>query len=315
VAGRRWSKFAVATLALVAVLLTTAPTASAAEEPETRPFDSFVLKGSNGYRIFVFGIFHAGYEESGEAAIFVTRKGRAAIYVAPALVTDAEFKADLGSLGEIDVIFRSSGKKGVAHPSCAPKQRITYDKGAYVGTIEFRGEEGYTQVSTDRARFVYGPFASLGCSYSITGEVFGSDLPGVRLKARTRVGHGNLVLQANQDHPGARVRVNATISEKRGRIQISRGVEQTFPAPALEFAPDLRFAALRPGAPFSGVGTFRRGAKRANRWSGTLSVDFPGRSNVSLTGSSFHVNLRHSRLVKETRSPERRSRSKFPKAP
>jgi hypothetical protein len=312
VVGRRWSKFAVATLALAAALLAAAPAASAAEEPETRPFDAFALQGSNGYRIFVFGIFHSGYGESGEVGILVRRKGSAAFYVAPALVTDAEFKADLGFLGEIDVVFRSSGKKGVAHPDCAPKQRIVYDKGTYVGTIEFRGEEGYTQVDTDRARFLYGSLASIGCSYSITSEVFGRDLPGIRLKARSRIGAGNLAMQANQGHPGARVRVTATISEKRGRIRISRGVEQTYPARALEFAPDLRFAALRPDAPFSGTGTFRRGAKQANRWSGNLSVDFPGRANVSLTGTRFHASLRHSRLVKETRSPERRSRPRSP---
>jgi hypothetical protein len=45
--------------------------------------------------------------------------------------------------------------------------------------------------------------------------------------------------------------------------------------------------------PFSGSGRFNRVAKRANRWSGDLTVDLPGRAGVELTGSGDRAKLAH----------------------
>jgi hypothetical protein len=256
------------------------------------------LKGTNGYRLAVLGFFEEGYGESSEVIVLVGRKGQGAIYQAPGVVTEEKVEADLGSLGEIDVAFRPSGKIGVTHPSCDPNYRLTYEKGVYVGTIEFRGEEGYTRVSTKRARFWF-PLADFGCPGSVTGEAFGRDLPGARLRARTRFESSRLVLQANQNRPGQRVRVEAGLTERRGEIEISREAGAIYPADSFRFAPNLRTAVLAPPAPFSGTGLFRRGAKPAGRWTGTLRVDFPGRSGVSLTGSRFASSLMRSRIFEE----------------
>ena len=311
--GTRWTKFTVATLALAAMLLLAAPVASAEhEETKANGIDSFFLKGSNGYRIFVYAVFNPGYGESSEVFIIATRKERGAFYAAPAVVTHTKVEADLGQLGEIDVTFRPSGKRGVVRPSCDPEERFSYDKGTYVGTIEFRGEEGYTRVSADRARFSYGPFRNIGCSYSTTGELFGPNLPGARLRAWTEIGTTNLELQVNQNRPGKRVRVQAEVEEKQGRISINRVVAFTYSATSFHFAPDLGTAVLDPPAPFSGTGFFRREAKPAARWTGNLSVDFPGRPNVSLTGDRFRTSLRHARHFKETRSPSRPNLSAWP---
>jgi hypothetical protein len=303
------------TLALAAVLLALAPVASADHEEKVNGFDFFTLKGSNGYRILVFAFFRPGYGESSDVLVIAGRKGRAVSYSAPAVVTDKKIEADLGALGEIDVTLRLSGKEGVVNPDCAPKHDVTYEKGTYVGTIDFRGEEGYTQVSADRARFSYGPLRNIGCSYSATGELFGHGLPGARLRARVKTRSGNVVLQANQNRPGRRVRVKAAIGEERGRISVTREVTFTAPADSFRFAPDLRTAFLDPPAPFSGTGVFRREAKPAGRWTGNLRVDFPGRSGVSLAGDRFLVNLRHSRLMKETRYPSRPNLSAWPLGP
>lgn len=308
-AGRRWIKFAVAPLVLAVALVTAAPAMSAEEDSK---FDAFALQGSNGYRILVYAVFEPGFGESSQVAVIAGRKGRGAYYSAPAVVTDKKIEADLGALGEIDVTLRLSGKKGVVHPICAPKARVPYDKGTYVGTIEFRGEEGYTQVSTDRARFSYGPFANIGCPYSSTGELIGPRLPGALLWAYTEFEQGRVALRANKNGPGKRVRVEAEIAEKKGRVSILREITSTYPADSFAFAPDLRTATLNPPAPFSGTGLFRRAAKPSARWSGNLSVDFPGRSNVSLTGARFGVGLRHARHFKETRSPSRPNLLAFP---
>jgi hypothetical protein len=312
VVGKSWPKFIIATLALAAALLAAAPVASAEEDSK---LDAFTLKGSNGYRIFVFAVFEPGFGKSSEVFIIASRKGRAVSYLAPGVVTDKKVEADLGPLGEIDVTLRLSGKKGVIRPECAPKQRISYDKGTYVGTIELQGEEGYTRVSTDRARFSYGPLRNIGCSYSAIGELSGPHLPGAGLWAWTKIGSTNLRLQANQNRPGKRVRIEAAIGEKQGPISISREVILTAPGDSFHFAPDLRTSVLHPPAPFSGTGFFRRHAKPAGRWTGNLEVDFPGRSNVSLTGDRFRTILRRARLIEETRSPSRPNLLALPPKP
>jgi hypothetical protein len=299
----------VAALALAAALLAAAPSAGAKRVP--RVIDAFLLKGTNGYRLAVLGFFQPGYGESSEVIVAVGRKGQSALYRAPGVVTKEKVEADLGSLGEIDVAFRPSGKIGVAHPSCDPKYRMTYEKGTYVGTIEFRGEEGYTQVSAERARFWF-PLADFGCPSSATGEAFGGDLPGARLRARTRFESGRLVLQANQNRPGQRVRVQAELTERRGEIEISREAGAVYPADSFQFAPDLRTALLAPPAPFSGTGLFRREARPAGRWTGNLRVDFPGRPDVPLVGSRFGASLRHARLNKETFTSSRPNLSAWP---
>lgn len=307
--GRRWSKFAVVALAWAAALLAAVPGAGAERVP--RVIDAFLLKGTNGYRLAVLGFFEPGYGESSKVLVLAGRKGQGAVYQFPGVATETQLKADLGPLGEIDVAFRPSGKIGVTHPSCDPKYRLTYEKGTYVGTIEFRGEEGYTRVSTKRARFWF-PLADFGCPGSVTGEAFGRDLPGARLRARTRLESGRLVLQANQNRPGQRVRVEATLTERRGEVEISREAGAIYPADSFRFAPDLRTAAVSPPAPFSGTGLFRRAAKPAARWTGNLRVDFPGRSGVPLTGSRFASSLRHARLFEEASYSSRPNLSAWP---
>lgn len=301
----------VATLVLALALLFGAPAAAAEQESKANGFDAFFLKGSNGYRIFVFALFRPGYGESSDVLVTVSREGQGASYFAPGVVTDKKVEADLGELGEIDVTFRPSGERGMVSRACAPS-KVPYEKGTYVGTIEFRGEEGYTQVSAERARFSPFVLAGIGCPYTVTDEVFGRDLPGARLLARAKLGQRQLEVRAHQNRPGRRVRIQAALEERRGRISIGRLVTFAAPANAFHFAPDLRTAALDPPAPFSGTGFFRRDAKPAGRWTGNLSVDFPGRSDVPLTGERFHVNLRHSRLVEETISPSRLNLSAWP---
>lgn len=297
--GVLWGKIGwVAALAsaVVAVGLAPAP-ARAAGEPDTGGYGSFTLEVSNGYRMVVIAGSGAGYR-NGEILIWLMRSGRAALYFAPATVTDTRIDAELGELGRISVEFQPSGLKGKLRSPCDPSDRVIYDRGSYVGAIEFRGEEGYAKASVTSVPFSIRPLIAFACGSSGTGEQFGAGIRGARLVAWTRTRQGRVRLQANQNRPGARVHVEASIEERRGDIRIAREVRLVSPGAGLEFAPDLRFAALRPIAPFSGTGTFRRGAKEANRWTGTLAVDFPGRSNVSLAGDRFHVSLIHALRTK-----------------
>jgi hypothetical protein len=306
--GRRT---AILVAALVTAFLGLGGVARAMGEPDSGAFNEFKLEGSNGYSILVWGYSEKGYRHGG-LLLLVSRGGRRVMYQAPAHVTDTRVDADLGNLGEIDVTFQPSGKVGVAHPSCEPKSADKYDEGTYVGKIAFHGEEGYTAVEAERAAFTYRPVIDIGCPYSATTTVFGSDLPGAELEATAREDGGVVGVQVNQDHPGARVTLGAGIVERRGKVRITRGIETAYGAGAFHFAPDLSSASFTPPAPFSGSARYRAQAKTANRWIGNLTVDFPGHSNVTLTGAKFRTHLRHAKLIKETFYSERRGRLNFP---
>lgn len=295
--GRHWRKIVVVALAMAAALVVSAPAASGAGEPDTGGYGAFVLEGSNGYRVIVLANSGRGYR-NGEVLILISRKGSFVSYYAPATVTDTRIQADLGALGRIDLEFAPSGSKGTVRSQCDPQDKLTYDKGAYVGAVELHGEEGYTEVSATRVSPWPRFFLDFGCSTVGYGEFFGPGLPGARLIARTQTSGGNLALQVNQNRPGARVSLIASTEERRGSIQIDRQVEVTGSAESFSFAPDLGSAVVRPQGPFSGGAVFRRDAKRGARWSGSLKVDFPGRSNVPLTGGRFQVSLRHAHFTK-----------------
>jgi hypothetical protein len=303
--GTRRGIFAVVALAVAAALAVSAPAASAIGEPDTGGFGVFRLKGSNGYQMLVLANSGRGYR-SGEVLILVFGKDKYVSYQAPATVTDTLIQADLGAVGRIDVQFEPNGEKETARSRCDPDDKLTYDDGSYMGTVEFRGEEGYTEVTATRVPPWFG-FILDNCSSLSYGELFGRTLPGARLMARARLQNGKLALQVNQNRPRARVWLTAMIKERRGPVRIERHVETVDSGISFAFHPNLRSAVLRPEDPFSGRAVFRRDAKRANHWTGTLAVDFPGRSNVSLAGPSFQVGLRHAHFTKEV-SRDRSSR-------
>lgn len=112
-----------------------------------------------------------------------------------------------------------------------------------------------------------------------------------------------IYLRAIANRPGARLNVRAVLAERRGSLRILRLVESFQPGDGFSFDPKLRGATLRPEAPFSGAAAYRRRANR-HRWTGDLAVDFPGRSNVLLTGTRFHASLAHAHLTREKRYDE-----------
>ena len=308
--GVRWSKIAVVAAAVAGALVAPAA-ASAAGEPDTGGYGSFRLEASNGYSGVLLAGSGPGYRR-GHVVIWLFRRNAFVVYAAPATVTDSVIEADLGRLGRIDVEFAATGEKGRTAPACEPKQRVSYDKGSYVGKIELHGEEGYTEVSATSARFSLHPFIDLICGGYESGELLGDGVPGARLTVTRRMQHGRVFLQANKNSAGARVKLRASIDERRGRIQIAREIEFRMPGRVLDFESDLSRAVLAPSAPFFGMGTYRQDARPANRWTGSLAVDFPGRSNVSLTGARFHPNLVHARLTESTLRVARPNLSPWP---
>ena len=78
-----------------------------------------------------------------------SRHGASAFYRAPASVTADSIRADLGSIGKVDVVRHPSGREKTVHPKCLGGA-WTYEPGTYEGVIEFNGEENYTRATASR---------------------------------------------------------------------------------------------------------------------------------------------------------------------
>jgi hypothetical protein len=306
VAENRWSKFAALALSSVA-LLAAAPIAGAEGEEDTGGFGTFRLKGTNGFSILVMG-FSGPHFKRGEVVIFATGKNEAAIYSAPARVTATEIDADLGALGEISVWFEASGPPERVPSSCGEGAAV-YEPGTWQGVIEFEGEQGFTKARRSRTKAILSPFFEPDCGGHSIGEEFGHRVRGARLIARSVTRSRSLFLQANQNRRGAPVHVEASLKERRGRMNVTRLVTDGYPGDSFGFDRMLRVATLAPPAPFSGSSSFHRDAKRANRWTGSLTLDFPGRSDVPLDGRAFHTSLVPAQRTEQRTRRDRLSRS------
>ncbi|HET6997887.1 MAG TPA: hypothetical protein VFI03_04795 [Solirubrobacterales bacterium] len=276
-------------LAALAAIALSAPAHALALDSDLKGFAVFRLAASNGYSIFGLAASERA-DGRGDIALFVYNEDEAGvIYGAPATVTPTRLEADLGRLGRISLDITPLGHKRTLRSRCG--EPVSFEPNSYRGTFEFHGEEGYTEASAttlhEYARF----YVDLGCSTIGSGEGSGAGLPGARLRLSSQGRRVRLSLQANKNHPRARSRFEVEIHEKHQGIAISRSTTVWTGADAFDYDPLLRTATLDPPAPFSGRATYRRGAAAANRWTGNLTVDLPGRSDVPLTSSGIRPTL------------------------
>lgn len=276
--------------ALVPALLVV-PTAAALDS-DLKGSAVFRLDASHGYSILGLASSER-IDGRGDIGLIVFRRGASVSYEAPATVTPTRLEADLGGLGRISADIVPGGRKRKLRSQCGGGTRLIEPR-LYRGTFEFHGEEGYTEaVATEvpeDAQFLL----DVVCPGRGGGEVSGAGLPGARLRARSRHGNRRLSLQLNKNRPGKATAFSATLAELRNGIRIERSVSGRQPARAFEYDPLLRTATVAPAAPFSGAASFDRSAG-ADRWTGSLSLDFPGEHRVPLTGPGFSIHLVHAR--------------------
>lgn len=233
-------------------------------------------------------------DEQGLGLYLINPKQHALVaYSTPATVTDTTIEADLGELGRISVTRVPIGRtKSVRICHRGPKRQIEVER--YEGTIEFHGEEGFTDVSATSA-----PLESTPLCFSHDGNEGGGKrpdkvLPGARLDVEKYRGHQyRLEFDAVKERPGARTKVSVEVEEHRGKMEIHRVTSFLATPGALHFSHGLHTATVRPPAPFAGHGSFDDDARGANRWTGNLTVDLPGHSDVPVTGPGFTASLEH----------------------
>jgi hypothetical protein len=251
---------------------------------------AFKVKGSNGYSLFVLGApAHKG--QPANVAIFVQGKRGGAFYDARATVTEASMRANFGALGEIAVTFQPSGQAKRVRPSCGGKS-FAFDSGSYEGTIRFNGEEEFTSAEATSAKGDLGFLLDLLCP-GISGGSGGPFLPGAELNAYAGASRQSAHVKVVKNRPSAAAHYEADVSEVHEGVSIGRFASVVEPAGTFVFDSKVQTATLHPSAPFSGIGRFNRAANPANRWSGDLTVDLPGRAGVELTGSADRAKLAH----------------------
>jgi hypothetical protein len=255
----------------------------------------FRLQGTNGYVVGIGG-FSERRDGRGEVYVGVGRKGEygsGTTYVAPAVVSEDFFEADLGPFGRVDLALHPSGRTRKIHVRCS-KQSYSFESGTYDGVVEFKGEQGYTRASATQIPF-QPPVTSFCGGGSGKGESGGPGLPGARLQGLSFAHGRRLSFQVNKNHPRrGRVPFSAELSERQEGIRIHRSVEGFAPAGSFHFDPDLHSAELSLPSPFSGSAALRRRANAVTpSWTGDLSVDFVGHPDVRLAGPGIYVSLTH----------------------
>jgi hypothetical protein len=257
-------------------------------DADRKGFAIFRLAGSNGYSIIGIAASERA-DGRGDVALLVGGKRSSVTYAAPALITPTRLEADLGPLGRISLVISPTGAKRTVRSRCGGEP-TTYETHVYRGSFEFNGEAGYTEASAVTLHEWGGLHAGL-CPGVSRGEIGGEGLPGARLRLRRGSGHDRFDLQVNKNRPSARTRLEVELREKRGRIEIARSTTLWADAGAFRYDPLLRTATLAPPAPFSGQATFHRNAIAASRWTGSLTVDLPGRSDVPLAPARTKATL------------------------
>jgi hypothetical protein len=220
-------------------------------------------------------------------------------YFVPGHVSETSMRANLGPLGKIRLKYHPRGKGPlksipercfIGGSSESRNRAIAPPR----GIVQFRGEGGYTSVVAHRAQGVIHEKLSCGepreahspdrshfpllVADSKDGPLFsaGRQLSSSSLTGAPDAGQiGFFALDFQRDR----------------HIQIFRVAGVNGPSVDFTYDSALTSATVTPPAPFSGSAQFERLPDGSTTWTGSLSVDFPGRGPVPLTGFPFMAKL------------------------
>jgi hypothetical protein len=281
------------------VLLSLLPAAASAASASLSA--AFGVRGSNGFRLDVEStgetLTLAASERRPPVATFSragvpkpggVSNGAASIYRLRAGSGPRRIDAGLGRLGRIAVAFQPSGRTRVTRLgpedgelACGRRITIVRQLGTFVGTVEFRGEGGYTSVRVARAPGSIGTPLPSGCA-SASRSPRGVELAAVDRRSGTR-------FEARTTATGAAFL--ATWRERlEGGVTVSRRAYAGAPRGTFDFDGDLTAAKVTPPAPFTGSARYLAAGSGTKRWRGDLSATFPGAA-IPLTGPGFRARV------------------------
>lgn len=257
-----------------------------AAEPATAP-GGFKLRASDGYTLSVMA-FEDPRTHRGGVLVFMRSQHAQVFFSAEASVSPTSIEADLGVFGRIDVDFAPSGQSRTERSVCGDPVQV--DSGRYEGTIDFEGEEGYSEVHASSARGDATLALNLICPGGPEVTGYGGHSPGARLTVRQRRTH-QLEFTAMKNSPTRPARFAVSISERRRDMVIVRSVDATAAPTSFDFDVSSGTAHVAPPKPFAGEARYIRSSGKNTSWRGDLSVDFPGHAGVRLTGPGTNASL------------------------
>lgn len=253
----------------------------------------FRVKGSGGYSISVFGNY-------GQVYFTAKRGSSSATYVARGMTSRRQIKARFGQLGRVSVRFHPDGPTRLVplpKGNCRGRGELV-QTGAFVGAIEFEGEQAYTTVKATREKGKVTTALKQTCSRD-GGE--GAQSPGVRLTTLSATSKSNNVLLTafkvvSPSHPRFDASLFAvSITETLpGPLVILRSISAAANVDAFSTTGSggqVTFATIAPPAPFAGTATYERKKGSRGTWTGSLTGEFLGRGAVGLAGSDFAAEI------------------------
>ncbi len=264
---------------------------------------SFTLRASHGY-----GLEVSASRESAEITVAGSSpsKGLVMYSIGPRKFNERGFEAKLPGVGRIAVRFHPSGpaKKLPPFEGCHGKPG-KLERGRFVGTINFHGELGYTDVTATRARGTVEHAERQACPVEKGGrggdkgsDAFQIDttLTAGAKKGLTFFNVGRVKLSGEFAET---LETEALVTYSAGQLSFShgmmviRGVSSTGADESFSAENTGRSASARvePGPPFSGSAEFGIETDGTVNWTGDLSVTFPGTGPVRLTGKRFDAQL------------------------
>jgi hypothetical protein len=249
------------------------------------------VKGSHGFGLTL---------SASSSQVYVTVRGHHAnnIYMLRGQVGGKEIKARFGRLGRVAMRFRT-GRKARVVPgpdgNCAGGDEVI-ERGSFTGTLNFRGEQGYTMVRAARATGRVVRTGRIICRAEGGGE--GSSGPHwLRLDATSK--NGNVFFSANKITSKAHPELDsaffdASIFEFHPRgMSVVRTLEAGADLAAFKAEKSdgqTATASVEPPAPFHGTAVYRQVGGDSS-WTGNLTAVFPGRGEVRLAGPGFCTGL------------------------
>lgn len=252
----------------------------------------FSQKASNGYSI-LFEI------NRGKANLTVQGDEGRASYSGIGSLMNGNIRFNLGEFGRINVRFKPDGSMNRIRPpdSCKGREQVVRS-GAFVGSIKFRGENGYTQLNTRRVHGTMAPPLSWKCPNIFNRHPKSTaNLPTI-LGAFTPHDRVSFVAIDGADLFPMGFFIAGTL-ERQGALSIKRSALTEGKPASFSASEDLSSATVSPPSPFTGTASFKRNTNGSAEWFGTLSVALPGIESVALTGSAFSANLAKPRTVQE----------------
>jgi hypothetical protein len=276
-----------ATIVLVASAAGTATASPGVSEDVIPSPGGMIAHGTHGF-VLVVNIFWATGERSARVQVAADRAGDLIRYTAPANLADGGIHAGLGPFGRIDLRWVPDGRLGEVNFSChghGRQSHLLFDRGAYVGTLRFRGGNGFTAVRVHRVEWRRAWYHDLTtCRRQGSGPV-----PATARILRAAVGDRDpkASLLAYQPKPGAPVAFEAFDREAVGPVEIQRSTWTDGGPKTLTSSKDFAAATIEPPTPFVGTATFTRTEHAHGTWRGDLTVEFADGSVAPMAGGPF----------------------------